>query len=65
MQSRIYAVTHKESGTTRLIAATNPAQATRHVVSDTFTVKAASAVLVGELMSKGVQLEHAPAKEAE
>lgn len=64
MQSRIYAITNKETGNTRLVSAANPSQAVRHVTSELFAVKAASAVTVGQLMSNGVQLEHASTKES-
>lgn len=67
MQStkRIYEVTNKQTGVTRLVTAQNPAQATRHVIADTLEVKAASAVRVGSLMSSGVQLENTPAQESQ
>lgn len=57
MQPRIYEVKNKQTGSTRLVVAINPAQATRHVVADVLEVKAASAVTVGRLMSEGVKLE--------
>lgn len=63
MQDRIYAVTNKQTGATRLVVASNPAQATRHVVAEMFDVKAATAVTVGSLMSQGVQLEHSTKQE--
>ena len=57
MNKRIYTVTNVATKQTRLIVAQNPAQATRHVVEGMFEVRAASAVVVGNLMSQGVQLE--------
>ena len=53
---RIYIVTAK-SGAKRLVQATNPAQALRHVASNEFGVQAAKAVEVAQLMSAGVVLE--------
>lgn len=57
MQQRIYAVTEKMTGLSRLIEAQNPAQAIRHVANDMFEVKAASASTVARLMSGGAKLE--------
>jgi hypothetical protein len=56
---RIYAVTNKENGSTRLVMAANAAQALRHVTQAGFTVKAANAVEVGRHMAGGIQLETA------
>lgn len=56
--SRIYTVTHKATGTARLIAAPNPAQALRYVTRDEFDVRPSSPMTVAELMKAGVQLEH-------
>lgn len=54
---RIYVVTDTLSAATRLVSAPNPAQALRHVTSQRFAVKAASAGLVARLMSAGIRLE--------
>lgn len=62
MQQRIYAVTTKSDGTSRLILAQNPAQALRHVANDLFEVKAASAATVAKLMSAGTKLEDSSAE---
>lgn len=64
MQERIYAVTDKNSGTTRLIKAQSPAQAVRHVSGEMFDVKAASASVVANLMSGGCKLESIKAEAA-
>ncbi len=63
MQDRIYAVTDKTTFNTRLVVAQSPAQAMRHVANDLFEVKAASAALVGKLMSGGAKLEQSSQKE--
>jgi hypothetical protein len=57
MQQRIYVVTEKNSGYERLVMAQTPAQAMRHVTSDKFEVKAASAAVVARLMGHGAKLE--------
>lgn len=62
MQSRIYAVTDKLSGSARLIQAQSAAQAIKHVANDMFDVKAATAAVVANLMSKGTKVE-APSEE--
>ena len=53
----IYVVTDTANTATRLIEAPNPAQALRHVTSQQFAVKAATASLVAKLMGTGIQLE--------
>lgn len=53
----IYVVTDTANTATRLIEAPNPAQALRHVTSQQFAVKAATAALVAKLMGTGVKLE--------
>lgn len=59
--ARIYivAVQTKEGETSRLVKATNQAQALRYVARHTFTVAVASAVQVGELMAAGAKIEDA------
>lgn len=57
MQNRIYAVTSRADGKARLIEATNPAQAMRHVAHDLFDVAPASARTVANLMGQGITLE--------
>lgn len=63
MQTRIYAVTSKTDGKARLVEATNPAQAMRHVAHDLFDVSPANARTVANLMSQGVSLETGKAEE--
>lgn len=55
--NRIYIVNHKASGLSRLVQAQNPGQAMHHVTNNLFSVKAASAVEVAELMTGGVAIE--------
>lgn len=57
MQERIYQVTHKTTGTTRLVEAANPAQAMRYVAHDLYEVKPANARAVATLMKNGTTLE--------
>jgi hypothetical protein len=57
MQTRIYAVTSKTDGKSRLVEAATPAQAMRHVAHDLFDVQPANARKVAELMTSGVTLE--------
>ena len=56
--SRIYTVTHKATGTARLIAAPNPAQALRYVTREQYHVAASSPMTVAQLMRSGIPLEH-------
>lgn len=65
MQQRIYVVTEKNSGLQRLVAAQSPSQAMRHVTSDKFEVKAASAAVVARLMGGGAKLEQTTAASIE
>lgn len=53
----IYVVTDTVNTATRLIEAPNPAQALRHVTSQQFAVKAATAALVAKLMGAGIKVE--------
>ena len=53
----LYSVADMHNSTTRLVDAPNPAQALRHVTSQQFAVKAASAAMVAKLMGAGVKLE--------
>lgn len=57
MQQRIYVVTHKSTGAARLVEAQSPASAIRHVATDLFEVKPASASAVARLMGAGAKLE--------
>lgn len=57
MSQRIYAVSNKADGSTRLVKATNPSQALRHVANAQFDVKAATATQVADLMVAGAKLE--------
>lgn len=59
--TRPYVITGKD-GAQRLVQAGTQAQALRHVATDQFTVKAASASEVIELMQSGVQPEMASAE---
>lgn len=59
---RPYIVSDK-GGAQRIVQACNQAQALRHVATDQFTVKAANASEVIELMQAGVQPETASAEE--
>ena len=61
MSQRIYAVSNKADGSTRLVKATNPSQALRHVANAQFDVKAATATQVADLMVAGAKLEQAAA----
>lgn len=54
--TRPYIVTDK-AGDTRLVQASNQAQALRHAATNQFTVRAATANEVLELMTRGVQPE--------
>jgi ribosome biogenesis SPOUT family RNA methylase Rps3 len=53
----LYVITDTANHDTRLVDAPNPARALRHVTSQQFGVKAASAALVAKLMGAGIQLE--------
>lgn len=53
----IYVVTDTANTATRLIEAPNPAQALRHVTSQQFAVRAATAALVAKLMGAGIKVE--------
>lgn len=57
MTQRIYTVKNKADGTSRLVMATNPSQALRHVAHAQYDVKAATATQVAELMSAGAKVE--------
>lgn len=61
METRIYVV-RNSSGAARVVQAPNPAQALRHVTKQEFTVRAATAVEVANLMSAGAKLELAGAE---
>lgn len=56
--ARIYLVT-ANSGDVSLVKAISQSQALRHVADPMFTVKAASAIEVGEHMTKGAAVEDA------
>lgn len=64
-QQRIYTVTSKADGKSRLVMASNPSQAVRFVANDLFEVKAASSVVVATLMTEGTKLERASGQEDE
>ena len=53
----LYVVTSILDQATRLVEAPNPSQALRHVTTEQFAVKAASAALVAKLMGAGIALE--------
>jgi hypothetical protein len=55
-QTRIYSVTDK-AGNTRLVEASHPAHAMRHVAADTFTVKVTPQRELVDLLRKGVTVE--------
>jgi hypothetical protein len=61
--SRLYVVTHVESGAKRLVEAANPSQAMRHVAGKTFDVKAAKPQDVAAVMAGGVTVEQAKVDE--
>ena len=61
----LYAVTSTTNKTTRLVEAPNPSQALRHVTTEQFAVKAASAALVAKLMGAGIALESVKSEEPE
>lgn len=48
-----------QDGQPRLVEATNPAQALRHVAKDAFTVKVAGGLDVAKAMEAGAKLEQA------
>jgi hypothetical protein len=54
--ARIYTVAGKD-GKTRLIEATHPAHALRHVAADTFTVKVATQRELVDALRRGVNVE--------
>jgi hypothetical protein len=54
--ARIYSVASKE-GKTRLVEATHPAHALRHVAADTFTVAIPTPRELVDLVSKGTAVE--------
>lgn len=62
--TRIYTVTDA-AGVARLVQATSQAQALRHVAAGAYTVRAASALDVVELVRQGVQPETASTDRAE
>jgi hypothetical protein len=53
----LYVITDTANAKTRLVDASNPSQALRHVTSTQFGIKAASAALVAKLMGAGIKLE--------
>lgn len=55
--ARIYVVSNSATGAQRLVEAPHPAQALRHVTSQDYAVRAASARVVADLMNQGVKLE--------
>lgn len=55
-QSRIYAVADK-AGKVRLVEASHPSHALRHVASDTFTVKVPTQRELVDLMKKQTTIE--------
>jgi hypothetical protein len=64
MTQRIYSVTNTADNNTRLVMASNPAQALRHVANNLFDVKAATAIDVANLMAKGAVVEQSKAEKA-
>lgn len=64
MTQRIYSVSNTTDNSTRLVLASNPAQALRHVANNLFDVKAATAMDVANLMAKGAVVEQSKAEEA-
>lgn len=57
MQQRIYIVTDKVTGASRLVEASLPAQAVRHVANEIFSVKVATTYEVADLVSEGRSIE--------
>ena len=57
MITRIYQIRNKTDGTHRLVRASNPSQALRHVASSMFEVNAATANAVATLLVAGIPLE--------
>jgi hypothetical protein len=53
----LYVITDTVNTKIHLVDAPNPARALRHVTSSQFGIKAASAAMVANLMSSGIQLE--------
>lgn len=65
MITRIYALTPKNDGAKpRLVDTTSPAKAMAHVSQELYSVKAAGAREVAEMMAAGVALEKADAEPA-
>lgn len=58
-ETRLYEVNDTKAATTRLIEATNPAQAMRHIAASRFTVEVPNTLRVAELMQAGVKVEKA------
>lgn len=59
MTTRLYIVTHRATGARHLVEATNPAQALRHVATETYGVAPAKPMDVAELLRAGSTLVRA------
>ena len=57
--TRLYVITGPGTPSPRLIEASTPAQALRHVARDVFTVAVAGSLEVAQLMRSGVSVERA------
>lgn len=55
--TRIYTVTNKATGARRLVDASHPSTAIRHVAASAFDVEVASAKDVATYMSSGIKVE--------
>lgn len=64
-QPRVYSVTEKAGGKVRLIEASHPSHALRHVASDTFVVKVPTQRELIDLMKKQVPIEIVKPEQAE
>ena len=58
VQTRIYKVSHEAGGEgARLVRATHPSHALRHIAADVFTVAVASQDDLVDMLAKGVAVE--------
>ena len=63
--TRVYAITNKTTKTPRLVRATHPSTALRHVAADAFTVRVASQDDLLTAIAAGVKVEIVTAEQTE
>ncbi len=63
--TRVYAITDKTTKKPRLVRATHPSTALRHVAADAFTVRVASQDDLLTAIAAGVKVEDIKAEQAE